>query len=129
MSPSQELFDQMYIYSSEKLGYNTHDSLPREDEPYPFVVIGSVHNLFTAHTDGKTGRCSIDIHIFGDEESRALVDEMLTNLMSVLVIGGENYVFNGRLRENSSDIVSDNSVPNTMLWHGYGTLVFDWFKK
>lgn len=129
MSPSQVLFDQLFIQSSEKLGYNTYDSLPRDDVPYPFVVIGSVHNLFIAHTDGITGRCSIDVHAFGDEGSRVLVDKMISNLMSLVSFSGDNYTFQSRLRESSSDIVSDTSVPNTKLWHGYGTLVVDWFKN
>ena len=129
MSPSQVLFDQLFIQSSEKLGYDTYDSLPRDDTPYPFVVIGSVHNLFVAHTNGVTGSCSIDVHVFGDEESRSIVDDMLTSLMSVVAFSDDTYTFQSRLRENSSDIVSDTSVPNTKLWHGYGTLVFDWYKK
>lgn len=129
MSPSQVLFDQLFIQSSEKLGYDTYDSLPRDNAPYPFVVIGSVHNLFVAHTNGVTGSCSIDVHVFGDEESRAMVDDMLNSLMSVVAFSNDTYTFQSRLRENSSDIVSDTSVPNTKLWHGYGTLVFDWFKS
>ena len=129
MSPSQVLFDQLFIQSSEKLGYDTYDSLPRDDTQYPFVVIGSVHNLFVAHTNGVTGSCSIDVHVFGDEESRARVDDMLTSLMSVVAFSDDTYTFQSRLRENSSDVVSDTSVPNTKLWHGYGTLVFDWFKS
>lgn len=129
MSPSQVLFDQLFIQSSEKLGYDTYDSLPRDDTPYPFVVIGSVHNLFTAHTDGVTGSCSVDVHVFGDEESRAVVDEMLSNLMSLVSFSDGTYLFQTRFSHNSSDIVSDTSVPNTKLWHGYGTLVFDWFKS
>lgn len=129
MSPSQVLFDQLFIQSSEKLGYDTYASLPREGVPYPFVVIGNVHNLFVAHTDGITGRCSVDVHVFGDEESRATVDEMISRLVSIVTIRGDGYVFHSRLRECSSDIVADDSVPNTKLWHGYGTLVVDWFKN
>lgn len=96
--PEQELFDQLYI-ESEQLGYNTYDHLPlrTQNAKYPFVMIGDTQQIPINYRTAIGGR----------------------------TINTEHFHFVGRLNREDRQIITDTSVPDTVLKHGILTLVFN----
>jgi hypothetical protein len=128
MSPGQELYDRLYIYS-EDLHYDTYDQLPKDGTSYPFVVIGDIENMFSNYKTEVGGRVAVTLNVWGTEFMRTDVDYMLEKLTSISTVATEHFKFTNRLNELQNQIISDTSVPNTRLLHGVSTLVFDWTKK
>lgn len=127
-SPQQELYDQIYI-ASEDLGFNTYDHLPMQTEnaEYPFVIIGENQLIPLNLKTAIGGQLNQTIHVWGDEDMRFTVADILNQLVQLgyQTIQTEHFRFVGRIGRQDSQIMQDTSVPNTVLNHGILTLVFN----
>lgn len=125
MSPEQELYDRLYYYSQNELGYDTYDQLPRLDAKYPFVELAETDS---SRIDAKvtlSNRISQIVHVWGDETMRFQIDQMINQFILDRVVS-DDYVYS--LESSEKRILSDASVPNTRLYHGVLTLVFVYMK-
>lgn len=125
MSPEQELYDRLYYYSQNELGYYTYDQLPRLDAKYPFVELAETDS---SRVDAKvtlSHRISQIVHVWGDETMRFQIDQMINQFILDRVVS-DDYVYS--LESSEKRILSDASVPNTRLYHGVLTLVFVYMK-
>ena len=125
MSPEQELYDRLYYYSQNELGYDTYDQLPRLDAKYPFVELAETDS---SRIDAKvtlSHRISQIVHVWGDETMRFQIDQMINQFILDRVMS-DDYVYS--LESSEKRILSDASVPNTRLYHGVLTLVFVYMK-
>ncbi len=125
MSPEQELYDRLYYYSQNELGYDTYDQLPRLDAKYPFVELAETDS---SRIDAKvtlSHRISQIVHVWGDETMRFQIDQMINQFILDRVVS-DDYVYS--LESSEKRILSDASVPNTRLYHGVLTLVFVYMK-
>lgn len=125
MSPEQELYDRLYYYSQNELGYDTYDQLPRLDAKYPFVELAETDS---SRVDAKvtlSHRISQIVHVWGDETMRFQIDQMINQFILDRVMS-DDYVYS--LESSEKRILSDASVPNTRLYHGVLTLVFVYMK-
>lgn len=125
MSPEQELYDRLYYYSQNELGYDTYDQLPRLDAEYPFVELAETDS---SRVDAKvtlSHRISQIVHVWGDETMRFQIDQMINQFILDRVVS-DDYVYS--LESSEKRILSDASVPNTRLYHGVLTLVFVYMK-
>lgn len=125
MSPEQELYDRLYYYSQNELGYDTYDQLPRLDAKYPFVELAETDS---SRIDAKvtlSHRISQIVHVWGDETMRFQIDQMINQFILDRVVS-DDYVYS--LESSEKIILSDASVPNTRLYHGVLTLVFVYMK-
>ncbi|MDM8222131.1 DUF3168 domain-containing protein [Limosilactobacillus vaginalis] len=126
--PEQELFDQLYI-ESEQLGYNTYDHLPlrTENAKYPFVMIGDTQQIPINYRTAIGGTFTVTLHVWGDGESRYTVSKIMERLAELggRTINTEHFHFVGRLNREDRQIITDTSVPDTVLKHGILTLVFN----
>lgn len=125
MSPEQELYDRLYYYSQNELGYYTYDQLPRLDAKYPFVELAETDS---SRIDAKvtlSHRISQIVHVWGDETMRFQIDQMIDQFTLDRVVS-DDYVYS--LESSEKRILSDASVPNTRLYHGVLTLVFIYMK-
>lgn len=125
MSPEQELYDRLYYYSQNELGYDTYDQLPRLDAKYPFVELAETDS---SRIDAKvtlSHRISQIVHVWGDETMRFQIDQMIDQFTLDRVVS-DDYVYS--LESSEKRILSDASVPNTRLYHGVLTLVFVYMK-
>lgn len=125
MSPEQELYDRLYYYSQNELGYDTYDQLPRLDAKYPFVELAETDS---SRVDAKvtlSHRISQIVHVWGDETMRFQIDQMINQFILDRVVS-DDYVYS--LESSEKRILSDASVPNTRLYHGVLTLVFVYMK-
>ena len=125
MSPEQELYDRLYYYSQNELGYDTYDQLPRLDAKYPFVELAETDS---SRIDAKvtlSHRISQIVHVWGDETMRFQIDQMINQFILDRVVS-DDYIYS--LESSEKRILSDASVPNTRLYHGVLTLVFVYMK-
>ena len=126
--PDQELFD--YIYSaSQEMGFDTYDHLPIQSEnaSYPFVNIGDVQQLNIANKTAIGAELHITLNIWGDGESRFVVSQMSEKLSELAnrVLITDHFRFIGRPSRTDKQIITDTSVPDTVLKHGIVMLVFN----
>lgn len=126
--PDQELFD--YIYSaSQEMGFDTYDHLPIQSEnaSYPFVNIGNVQQLNIANKTAIGAELHITLNIWGDGESRFVVSQMSEQLAELAnrVLITDHFRFIGRPSRTDKQILTDTSVPDTVLKHGIVALAFN----
>lgn len=126
--PDQELFD--YIYSaSQEMGFDTYDHLPMQSEnaEYPFVNIGDVQQLNIANKTAIGAELHITLNVWGDGESRFAVSQMSEKLAELAnrVLITDHFRFVGRPSRTDKQIITDTSVPDTVLKHGIVMLVFN----
>lgn len=126
--PDQELFD--YIYSaSQEMGFDTYDHLPMQSEnaAYPFVNIGDVQQLNIANKTAIGAELHITLNVWGNAESRFTVSQMSEKLSELAnrVLITDHFRFVGRPSRTDKQILTDTSVPDTVLKHGIVMLVFN----
>lgn len=126
--PDQELFD--YIYSaSQEMGFDTYDHLPMQSEnaAYPFVNIGDVQQLNIANKTAIGAELHITLNVWGNAESRFTVSQMSEKLAELAnrVLITDHFRFVGRPSRTDKQIITDTSVPDTVLKHGIVMLVFN----
>lgn len=126
--PDQELFD--YIYSaSQEMGFDTYDHLPMQSEnaEYPFVNIGDVQQLNIANKTAIGAELHITLNVWGNAESRFTVSQMSEKLAELAnqVLITDHFRFVGRPSRTDKQIITDTSVPDTVLKHGIVMLVFN----
>lgn len=126
ISADQELFDGLYFFSTQKLGFDTYDYLPRPDASYPFVYIAGVEDDSGSIKNAKSGTLTQTINVWGNDDMRFIVSQMIDKL-SLEKLSTDHYIF--QLRQRQKQILPDSSVPNTRLFHGILTLVFDWTER
>lgn len=126
--PDQELFDYMYS-ASQEMGFDTYDHLPMQSEnaEYPFVNIGDVQQLNIANKTAIGAELHITLNIWGDGESRFVVSQMSEQLAELAnrVLITDHFRFIGRPSRTDKQIITDTSVPDTVLKHGIVMLVFN----
>lgn len=126
MSPEQELYDRLYIISQNELGYDTYDQLPRLDANYPFVELAETQNTSNDIKNSRQGQVTQTANFWGSEDMRYQLVEMMSKFLFDRV-RTDNYVY--VLNHVEKRILPDSSVPNTRLFHGVLTLVFDYQER
>lgn len=129
MTANLELFNRVFEFCQSKIGYDTYDMLPMQDVNYPFIVLDDMQNIPVNLKTDVVGNINITVHIWGNDEMRLEVSEAIEKLLKLQEIESDNFEFKTRFNENSTQILNDTSVANTVLIHGIATLVFDWFRK
>lgn len=126
--PDQELFDYMYS-ASQEMGFDTYDHLPMQSEnaEYPFVNIGDVQQLNIANKTAIGAELHITLNVWGNAESRFTVSQMSEKLAELAnrVLITDHFRFVGRPNRTDKQIITDTSVPDTVLKHGIVMLVFN----
>ena len=126
--PEQELFDQLYIESG-RLGFDTYDHLPlrTENAKYPFVVVGDTQQIPINYRNAVGGTFTVTIHVWSTGEERYTVSKMMARLAQLGegIVVTDHFRFVGRLNREDRQIITDTSVPDTVLKHGILTLVFN----
>ena len=110
----EELFDRLYFFAQDELGFDTYDSLPRDGTKYPFVEIAETNLVSDDLKNAYSGTITQTINVWGDQDMRFLIGKMM-NQLCVNRIKSDNYTFN--LKNIQKRILPDSSVPNTILFH------------
>ena len=126
MSPEQELYDRLYIISQNELGYDTYDQLPRLDATYPFVELAETQNVSNDIKNSRQGQVTQTVNLWGSENMRYQLAKMMEKFLFDRV-RTDSYVY--VLDHVEKRILPDSSVPNTRLFHGVLTLVFNYQER
>ena len=126
MSPEQELYDRLYIISQNELGYDTYDQLPRLDANYPFVELAETQNVSNDIKNSRQGQVTQTVNFWGSENMRYQLAKMMEKFLFDRV-RTDSYVY--VLDHVEKRILPDSSVPNTRLFHGVLTLVFNYQER
>lgn len=121
----EELFDRLYYFSQDELGFDTYDSLPRDGTKYPFVEIAETDLVSDNLKNAYSGTITQTVNVWGDQNMRFLVAKMM-NKLCVDRMKSDHYTFD--LKNMQKRILPDSSVPNTRLFHGILTLEFVYTK-
>lgn len=125
--PDQELFDCIYQHS-EDMGFNTYDHLPlrTENASYPFVEVGDVQQINIANKTAIGAQLNITLNVWGGAEDRFVVSQISEQLSELAngVLLTDHFHFVGRPSRTDKQILTDTSVPDTVLKHGIVALVF-----
>lgn len=128
MSAISELYD--YIFDKcEEWGYDTYDHLPLESEnaKYPFVICGEQQTTTAPIIGGINASAYVTVHVWGSRRQQTEVDEMLNKINTLAYQSAfetKNYTYTGNTGVIDSHVISDDSIPNTVLWHGFTTIGF-----
>lgn len=79
-SPQQQLFDHLFLMSLN-LGYETYMDLPPDGANYPFVYIGEQFTNDIANKTNVMGEVTQYIRIYGSNESRRQVTDLVNDLV------------------------------------------------
>ena len=121
----EELFDRLYYFSQDELGFDTYDSLPRDGTKYPFVEIAETDLVSDNLKNAYSGTITQTVNVWGDQNMRFLVAKMM-NKLCVDRMKSDHYTFD--LKNMQKRILPDSSVPNTRLFHGILTPEFVYTK-
>lgn len=127
MSPSIEIYDA--VFAQVQKHYQTYDHPPQLNEPvtYPFVVVDDSQSILTNYKTATGMRVTLTVHVWGRTNQRKTVTKMVDEIsrLGMQAVRTKHYAWQGRPNEQEQQILTDTSVPNTVLKHGYLTLVFD----
>lgn len=121
----EELFDRLYYFSQDELGFDTYDSLPRDGTKYPFVEVADTDLVSDNLKNAYSGTITQTINVWGNQNMRFLIGNMM-NKLCVDRVHSDHYTFD--LKNVQKRILPDSSVPNTILFHGVLTLEFNYTK-
>lgn len=125
MTPNLELYNAIYKYCQNWLGFETYDTPPLLEVAYPFIVLGSLESNPTNYKTAFYSKNTITLDVWGNENMKADVLQALEKLAKLPNIKTDHYQFISRLKENQTELITDTSVKDTVLNHGIATLVFD----
>lgn len=121
----EELFNRLYFFAQDELGFDTYDLLPRDGTKYPFVEMAETNLVSDNLKNAYSGTITQTINVWGDQDMRFLVAQMM-NKLCVNRVSSDHYTFN--LKSMQKRILPDSSVPNTRLFHGILTLEYVYTK-
>ena len=123
-----ELYE--YIFKKcEEMGFDTWDHLPldSEDAPYPFVIVGEQQKTPSITKLSVGGTFYVTVHIWGSRQQRKQVHQMAAQVERLTynpAFRTEHYLFTGRPGLVDNQIMIDDTIENTLLWHGVITMAF-----
>lgn len=121
----EELFDRLYFFAQDELGFDTYDSLPRDGTKYPFVEMAETDLVSDNLKNAYSGTITQTVNVWGDQDMRFMIVQMM-NKLCVNRVKSDHYIFD--LKNMQKRILPDSSVPNTRLFHGVLTLEFVYTK-
>lgn len=124
--PEQELYDKIFE-ACQNFGYRTYDYLPGGETPYPFVELGNTQQATLNYKQVKGGLFSQTVHVWGSQEQRYEVAQMLERINGLVdgTLLTDHFRFVGRSNRSDIQIMNDTSVPDAVLKHGVITLFFN----
>lgn len=128
MSAMSELYEYIFAKCEEK-GFDTWDHLPLDSEnaPYPFVVVGEQQKTPSVTKLTVGGTIYVTVHIWGSRHQRDKVDQIATQIERLTynpAFRTAHHFFTGRPGLIDNQIMIDDTIANTLLWHGVITMAF-----
>lgn len=127
-SPKFELYN--YIFDRcEEWKFNTYDHLPQETENavYPFVICGDQQQTDSVNKSAIGATIYTTVHVWGSRRQQEVVDSIAEQIATLgnQAFKTEHYRFIGRPNLIDNQMMTDDTIPNAVLWHSVVTMAFD----
>ena len=122
IDPQQELFTALKLRFEDK-GYKVFDSLPGEDEPYPFIFLGETRQTDQSTKGAIIGTVNQDLQIWHTAKNRGALSGIMLEVKQVCreLTKTSNYTWAVR---SISGVIRNDRTTATPLIFGDMTIEF-----
>lgn len=124
-SPELALFNAVFSYAQSRVCERVYDTPPNKQEVCPFVTLGTEQTTSTENKSNTAKRLFLTVHIWATTDQRQELELIRAKLLNLTKIRAAGWRFIARPDEETSDTITDTTVPNTQFLHGTVTLVYD----
>lgn len=124
-SPELALFNAVFSYAQSRVCERVYDTPPDKQAVCPFVVLGTEQTTSTENKSDVAKRLFLTIHIWATTDQRQELELIRAKLVNLTKIRTTGWRFIARPDEETSDTITDETVPNSTFLHGTVTLVYD----
>ena len=124
-SPELALFNAVFSYAQSRVCERVYDTPPDEQAACPFVTLGTEQTTSTENKSNTAKRLFLTVHIWATTDQRQELELIRAKLVNLTKIRAAGWRFIARPNEETSDTITDTTVPNSTFLHGTVTLVYD----
>ena len=124
-SPELALFNAVFSYAQSHVCERVYDTPPDKQAACPFVTLGTEQTTSTENKSNTEKRLFLTVHIWATTDQRQELELMRAKLVNLTKIRTTGFRFIARPDEETSDTITDTTVPNSTFLHGTVTLVYD----
>lgn len=124
-SPELALFNAVFSYAQSHVCERVYDTPPDEQAVCPFVTLGTEQTTSTENKSDVAKRLFLTVHIWATTDQRQELELIRAKLVNLTKIRAAGFKFIARPDEETSDTITDTTVPNSTFLHGTVTLVYD----
>lgn len=124
-SPELALFNAVFSYAQSRVCERVYDTPPDEQAACPFITLGTEQTTSTENKSNTAKRLFLTVHIWATTDQRQELELIRAKLVNLTEIRAEGWRFIARPDEETSDMIIDETVPNSVFLHGTVTLVYD----
>ena len=124
-SPELALFNAVFSYVQSRVCERVYDTPPDKQAVCPFVTLGTEQTTSTENKSDTAKRLFLTVHIWATTDQRQELELIRAKLVNLTKIRAAGFRFIARPDEETSDTITDTTVPNTQFLHGTVTLVYD----
>lgn len=124
-SPELALFNAVFSYAQSRVCERVYDTPPDKQAVCPFVTLGTEQTTSTETKSNTAKRLFLTVHIWATTDQRQELELIRAKLVNLTKIRAEGWRLIARPDEETSDTITDTTVPNTQFLHGTVTLVYD----
>lgn len=124
-SPELALFNAVFSYVHSRVCERVYDTPPARRAGCPFITLGTEQTTSTETKSDVAKRLFLTVHIWATTDQRQELELIRAKLANLTKIRAAGWSFIARPDEETSDTITDTTVPNTRFLHGTVTLVYD----
>lgn len=124
-SPELVLFNAVFSYAQSRVCERVYDTPPDEQAACPFITLGTEQTTSTENKSDVAKRLFLTVHIWATTDQRQELELIRAKLVNLTKIRAAGWRFIARPDEETSDTITDTTVPNSTFLHGTVTLVYD----
>lgn len=124
-SPELVLFNAVFSYAQSRVCERVYDTPPDEQAACPFITLGTEQTTSTENKSNTAKRLFLTVHIWATTDQRRELELIRAKLVNLTKIRAAGWRFIARPDEETSDTITDTTVPNSTFLHGTVTLVYD----
>lgn len=115
IDPQQELFTALKLRLEEK-GYKVFDSLPAENEPYPFIFLGETRQAEQNTKSAIIGTVYQDMQIWHTAKNRGTLSAMALEVKQICRQIAKTSNFSWSVRNISATIRNDRTTATPLIF-------------
>ena len=127
-SPELALFNAVFSYARNRVCEHVYDTPPDEQATCPFITLGAEQTTGTENKSNIDKRLFLTVHIWCTTDQRQELELIRAKLVNLKKIRATGWEFIARPDAETSDTITDTTVPNSIFLHGTVMLAYDAYK-